>query len=493
MAGFTSKSVKTRTQRAFRDAGTNQNANRRQSIINRLVDVLEVHPSADGKGTVLVKDKNPDTGAEFVFKVRVSDETIKGQKARDQAKPEAVTEREWIGSYVDEKFAKRIEVGGKIILENSVITGQKYKEGDKEILPVDANWIHNVTEPAEDKTFKAIVTAEAYDHRLRSLQCWRTTAVSAADAEGIKALVESMNEVIEKRNEGVLVPNIGVRFRTLIANPADNGETYQVKDSSTPFDYVVGEEEGDKGHPLDGESFVSLVNEYVEYILGPQDQPEEGKFYAEGLKEEDIIIEVMSYVNYFASPKSKSMQVREDLERSANYRLANTPIKNAIDDERPSLGKNLAYTGVMMLSGDKYDKKTKTETPRYLAVRFFPDSISGNILSFVRAFDGKKCVPHEALQVPRREKVEGQGVAGAASSSDSTVHQSAQKEEAALSAPLSQPDSNDSGSFQDGFADLGFDEGDFASFGAETPEETKEDSKEESKDESAGKTSRFSF
>lgn len=478
MAGFTSKSVKTRTQRAYRDAGSSQNANRRQATINRLVEVLSISPSQDGQGTVLVKDKNVTTGADIYFNVRVSSEAIKNQKARDQAAPEAVSEREWIGSYIDDKFAKRIEVGGKIILENSLMSGQKYKEGDKEIIPVEASWIHNVTEPAEDKTFKSIVTAEAYQSRLRSLQCWRPTAVSAADRDGIKALVESMNEVIEKRNEGVLVPNIGVRFRTLIVNPADP-ESYQVKDSSTPFDYVVGEAEDDKGHPLDGESFVSLVNEYVEYILGPEGKPEEGKFYEEGLKEEQISIEVMSYVNYFASPKSKSMQVREDLKNSANFRLANTPIKNAIDDETPSLGKNLAFTGVMMLSGDKYDKKTKTETPRYLAVRFFPDGISGNVLSFVRAFDGKKCVPHEVLQVPRREKAEGQGVAGAASESAASSIQKPAAEETTLSAPQGQ-DTGDSEGFGSGF-DIDFGSDDFGAFGAESEkaEEVKEETKTE--------------
>lgn len=469
MSGFQPTGIKTRTQRAFR-SNTTQSTPRRKTFINRLVEVLELNPQKDGAGDLLVKEST-ELGDRF-YRVKIAKAALERNQKKDEANPAKASQREWSGCYIDDKMAQHIEVGSFVTLEMSTYSGPKQKEGEREVNQLETTWIHT----APEKAVRCIATADSYNGRVTSYQKYERITPDLFNEDSMNKVVEKLNANIKLYNEGVRVPNIGVRFiaSRVIDDPKNpDGKKLQYIETSDTIDWISGEEKG-TGAPLDSKTFIDLVYQFIDYILGPEDKSSPPLFPE--IPEDEIKLTVAVYENYLASQKSQSMIIDDTKQFTATYRMTQTPMRNSQSDDY-RLGKNLGATGVLYISDNKYDKKLKTEVERNLATRFFADSIMGNVISFLETEDGLRYTPHPAL-LPLRED---QPNDNAAQNSTAKTASAPVKETTESLAPppqgaaqLSMPSSS-----VDPFAMSGSDEDPFNAFGTE-------EDKEESDVEDAG-------
>lgn len=469
MSGFQPTGIKTRTQRAFR-SNTTQSTPRRKTFINRLVEVLELNPQKDGAGDLLVKEST-ELGDRF-YRVKIAKAALERNQKKDEANPAKASQREWSGCYIDDKMAQHIEVGSFVTLEMSTYSGPKQKEGEREVNQLETTWIHT----APEKAVRCIATADSYNGRVTSYQKYERITPDLFNEDSMNKVVEKLNANIKLYNEGVRVPNIGVRFiaSRVIDDPKNpDGKKLQYIETSDTIDWISGEEKG-TGAPLDSKTFIDLVYQFIDYILGPEDKSSPPLFPE--IPEDEIKLTVAVYENYLASQKSQSMIIDDTKQFTATYRMTQTPMRNSQSDDY-RLGKNLGATGVLYISDNKYDKKLKTEVERNLATRFFADSIMGNVISFLETEDGLRYTPHPAL-LPLRED---QPNDNAAQNSTAKTASAPVKETTESLAPppqgaaqLSMPSTS-----VDPFAMSGSDEDPFNAFGTE-------EDKEESDVEDAG-------
>lgn len=410
MSGFQPTGIKTRTQRAFR-TNTSPSTPRRKTFINRLVEVLELNPQKDGAGDLLVKEST-EIGERF-YRVKIAKTALERNQKKDAENPAKASQREWSGCYIDDKMAQHISVGAFVTLEMSSYSGPKQKEGEREVNQLETTWIHT----APEKARRCIATADSYNGRVTSYQEYARVTPDLFNEESMNKVVEKLNANIKLYNEGVRVPNIGVRFiaSRVIADPKNpEGKKLQFFETSDTIDWISGEEKG-TGAPLDSKTFIDLVYQFIDYILGPEDKSSPPLFPE--IPEEEIKLTVAVYENYLASQKSQSMIIDDTKQFTATYRMTQTPMRNSQGDDY-RLGKNLGATGVLYISDNKYDKKLKTEVERNLATRFFADSIMGNVISFLETEDGLRYTPHSALLPLREDQPSDNSSSSAAAKTD---------------------------------------------------------------------------
>lgn len=393
MSSFKPQGIKTRTQQAFRK-DTQQSGPRRKTLINRLVEVLELHPKNDGDGELLVKGTGDNS--EDYYRVRIAKASLERNHKKDQENPAKASQREWAGCFIDEKMKSHINVGDIITLEKSYFAGQKQKEDGREVGQLETPWIHT----APEKARRGVFTCDSWNGRASSFQEYELVTANLLDEAEVQNVIKMLNDNTVKYNEGIRVPNIGVRFivSRIIDNPKKPGEKIlQYIETSDPIDWISSEE--GKGAPLDSKTFTDIVYQFIDYVLGAEDGSTPPLF--SDIPEEELVLSVAVYRNYLASPKSTSMIIDDTKTFTDLYRMTQTPIRNSQNDDY-RLGKNLAATGVLYISDDKYDKKLKEEVERNLATRLFADSIMGNVVSFLKTSEGMKYTPHPAL-MPLRD------------------------------------------------------------------------------------------
>lgn len=477
MSGFQPKGIKTRTQRAFRPNNA-PSTPRRKTFINRLVEVLEINPQKDGGGDLFVKEST-EMGERF-YRVKIAKATLERNQKKDQENPAKAAQREWTGCFIDDKMVQHIEVGSFVTLENSYYAGAKQKEGDKEVNQLETSWIHT----APEKARRCIATADSYNGRVTSYQEYNRVTPDLFNEESMNKVVEKLNANIKLYNEDVRVPNIGVRFvaSRVIEDPKNpEGKKLQYFDTSDTIDWISGEEKG-KGAPLDSKTFIDLVYQYIDYILGSEDGSSPALF--PDIPEEEIKLTVALYDNYLASQKSQSMIIDDTKQFTATYRMTQTPMRNAQGDDY-RLGKNIGATGVLYVSDNKYDKKLKTEVERNLATRFFADSIMGNVISFLETEDGLRYTPHPSL-LPLREEQASDTTAAAAAGASKTESAPLKEKTESLATPpqnttsqLSMPQT-----VNDPFSEDLSDSDPFGAFGDNTDENVKSDDDSEKEENS---------
>lgn len=430
MSGFQPKNIKTRTQRAF-VTKRESSGPKRKVFINRLVELLEINPQKDGDGDLLVKE-NSVLGERF-YRVKISPAALERNHKKDEANPAKAGQREWAGCYIDDKMAANIEVGQSLNLEMSYFAGAKQKEGEREVNQLETSWIHTAPEKAK----RCIATADSWNGRVSTYQVYEDYTLDLFNEDEMNEVVKKLNENINLYNEGIKVPNIGVRFiaSRIVEDPKNpEGKKLQYIDTSDPIDWIASEEKG-KGSPLDSQTFIDLVYQYIDYILGPEDESSP-PLYPE-IPVDEIRLTVGIYENILASTKSLSMIIDDTKQFTAPYRMTQTPMKNSQSDDY-HLGRNLGATGVLYISDNKYDKKNKVEIERNLATRFFADSIMGNVISFLKTKDGLRYMPHAALLPLRDDQPNGEtSTAGAAK----TESKPAQQRTESLATPPAQQES----------------------------------------------------
>ena len=325
---------------------------------------------------------------------RISAAAISRNEARKAANPSGPTDIQWEGYCIDERMAKHLKVGHRIVLERAVSKRAPIKQNNQTLYIYEADRVVNVSDPSPEKTFEGLFTVSTYEGRIFQVQHWAEKAIDINDVTAIENIRRELDEINNAYVQKQFLPTVGIQFRT-VAPGANANDPYVVLDTSPPFDWVPREKDENgveisPGHPLDGNTFIGYVSGYTDYALG--------KFPKE--QHPGVFVEMIRYVNFKASGLSRYMAVPEN-QYDPLFTLSHTQTKLAIDDGDFVQGKNYAVRGILQLSANKPDNATQSWIVRNIAQRLHANGAKGHVHAWVRSFDGHKTSPHEALrQVP---------------------------------------------------------------------------------------------
>lgn len=382
---------------------TTGGAQQRRRVIDMLVTInsydfgqRQINCTAED-GTKMMVQIRPETVARNVNRAKETAGT----------RPQAP---KWEGYMIDQRMADSLPAGQKIVIEKAEKIKTLQVNGATAAV-VMSDRVLNIADPNPKKTFEGLFSISTYQNHVFHVQHWLDEiGYLCTDDAAMERIRQSLDEGSTAFLNKELRPHWGVQFRVtqVIAGPDD----YPVLDTSPPFEWIprqfdANNQEIAPGHPLDGAKFNELLfdpqNGYIAYAKSkfPEDQ------YP------GCVIEVVPYVNYRAGPRSRYMAIPEK-QFDPLYKLANTQTKLAIDDDTFAQGKNVAVKGVLQLSADQADLATHTFKTRNIAVRLHANGPMGHVHAWVRAFDGHKTRPHEALrQVQVQKATPGEKAPGA--------------------------------------------------------------------------------
>ena len=399
------KSSRVSVPTAFASRG--QASNRRLTPLDRLGVVVDYGQYVDATKrsfpTIVIRDERNGK----LYEGRVSDAST--ERAKKSVKnASAASKSNFRGNIIDDQMQKDIPVGHRVVLEQCIPSG-RINVGSEERNLVEFNYLTHVTEPAQNKAFYALYTMNAVrprkdsgqvlseeesQIRAKTIQVYDPTefGVSSKDQDKLNAIAARLDEYADNYQKGIRGPGVGVRFRTVVFNP-ENADHDDIVDETEPMDWIRAErDERDRskvikeGRPLGGGDFLGVLEEYKEWVVS-EDNP--------GRLSEDQIargydVEVLEYKNYLISGYSDRMVIDPDNTRHPLYRLCFTPTKCNPTDEQVIYGRNMAVSGIVFLTGDRFDKATGKIDNRNLVARTFFGGAMGNINSFIRTSTGKK-------------------------------------------------------------------------------------------------------
>lgn len=326
---------------------------------------------------------------------RISPASIARNEARKKAPAsQAPRDIQWEGYLVDERMAKHLKIGHKVVLEKAVSKRAPIKQNNQTLYIYESERVLNVSDPSPAKTFEGLFTVSTFEGRVFQVQKWDEKAIDINDTTAIANIAGELDEINAAYIQKQFRPTVGVQFR-VVRPSASPEEKYTVLDTSPPFDWVprVRDENGvetSAGHPLDGAKFIEFVSGYSGYA--------NDKFPQE--TNPGMFVELVRYVNYKASGMSRYMAIPEQ-QFDPLFILSHTQTRLAQDDSDFVQGKNYAVKGVLQLSADEPDPVTKTWKPRNIAVRLHANGPKGHVHAWVRSNDGHKTEPCQELkQVP---------------------------------------------------------------------------------------------
>lgn len=404
--------VKVRQQQAFRKPNDKQYS-QQEMVTPRLIHQYHIVPNdAANNGYILgVLDWY---GQERHVKVTISDEAYQSQKARD-AESKKTYEGNFNGAYIDSKMEAKLkfiesnQTDKKFVigLEGAVFkSGKIEKINGIDYIPVVARRIANFKSAA--KAVEGFFTASGYydkdieAYRVSAIESWSKNPINFNDEENIVKL-EEMLDVINKNRDlyesgdknADMLPNLGFRF---IASKVTKGKekdseeevvlSRKIFDSSSAMDII--QLENNSYRPLNRTFLRQMMEGYTHYVLNEED----GVAKSYGADESEVLLEIVPFKVYRTStiePVFNLNTTNENVKRRPLYQMIQTPYLNSLsEDETPTVGRNLAFTGFIKISKNKMDEDTGKVTIQSLVTNFNFGTLRGNVLSFIRNGDDDK-------------------------------------------------------------------------------------------------------
>lgn len=418
--------VKVRQQQAFRKKTTSAYSNQ-ETVTPRIVYHYEISPNDTANNGYILGVLNY-YGEERHVKITVTDAAYQAQKARDAAK-NGKYENNFNGAYIDSRMVSsgKIKVDPKnaenktqaLGLEGAVFHPSKVEKiNGIEYIPVSVNRIINIKRL--DKAIEGIFTANGYydrnteSYKVSTIDEWYLNPVSFEDKEEIdkfKKRLENLNELRDRYESGEgsvdMLPNLGFKF---IATAVTYGEDKETKErvvvsrdlfnSSSCMDLLQLED--NKYRPLNAEFLDAMIDGYTDYIFNGLDG-EKSQVEIAQVNPDDVVLEILAFQAYRVTSVDERNRfsfntTNEKVKGIPLYQMIQTPYFNALEEDEPSVGRNLAYTGFIKLSKDKVNEETMTKTIQSLVTESFFGNVRGNILSFIRNTDGGKYTVREEIR-----------------------------------------------------------------------------------------------
>lgn len=280
----------------------------------------------------------------------------------------------FFGHLIDERMAKAIPPGHKVVLERCLFEGAEQFEGEK-ISKVVSTRVINVSEESE-KIFEGIFTLSRKENKIVRIQSWEDKAFYVG-TERENSFKLELDKVISDEAEGKKTNRLGFMLRFVSGGV--------LLDSVYPID---GQKKEDKFAPVSSDTYSVIVSQYSEYLASRFD-------LSSGA------IEVMPFRTYVCSGFSKHFDAGD---ASVLAKIADKGIiLSEGDSPVDGAGKVWAVGGVLQLTSDAVDKKTRSFVERNIATRLFYSAPRGDVRRFVSSPDGNKVEIPDTLKPKKRD------------------------------------------------------------------------------------------
>ena len=424
--------VKVRQQQAFRKPNDRQ-FNQQEVVTPRLVYQYKIVPN-DNANNGYILGVLDWYGQERHVKITMSDEAYQAQKARD-AESKKTYEGNFNGAYIDSKMEAKLkflesnQTDKKFVigLEGAIFKANKVEKlNGIEYIPVVVRRIINFKSAA--KAIEGFFTASGYydkdieAYRVSAIESWSKNPIRFDDEENISKLDEMLDvintnrDLYESGDRSVdMLPNLGVRF---IASHVTKGKekdseeevvlSRKIFDSSSAMDVLQLED--NTYRPLSKTFMHQMMEGYAHYILNSED----GVAKTYGVPESEVLLEIVPFKVFRTSTIESTFSLNttnENVKRRPLYQMIQTPYLNSLsEDETPTVGRNLAFTGFIKITKNKVDEDTGKVTIQSFVTSVNFGTLRGNALSFIRnGEDDKKYEIEERIRqryFTEEEKIE---------------------------------------------------------------------------------------
>lgn len=345
----------------------NNNSNVKINVADRVLEVVEyVH---EEKLILAKSEENKVVAVTMEFDAK--------DRSRTNGK-----KNEWSGATIDKNMESVIPAGKKFVAEKLKYIGKK-NIGENSYNLYAASWITNTPED-DSKIKQGLVTICGWDGAVKSCQLWRPTSLPIKEGKQspeVEMVAREMSAVLAAEKEGLHPVRIGYQFRIV-----KDGEVVEV---SHPVDYIPSEykegEEKAKSLPISGGQFLDVCKQFYAY-------------FEKGYDVSKDRAEVCIYESFKGSVQGTKMNIVGPLRW-----YCESQNKLSVDSEGYQVGKNLCCAnGVIILTDDKFDRKSKEITPRFIANKVFVNgTVSGNVHSFIRSFGDVKTRFSDILKIKK--------------------------------------------------------------------------------------------
>lgn len=390
--------------RTAKPASNQQQNNNKPQISDRLVTVENYDLARNivrVKQDIVTKDGEHKV---ITLEAHIEQEAIERNNASAKSKGLEDTVK-FKGHLIDEKMAKDIPVGSKIVLEKSKIL-KKIAKDKEEYFIASAQRVINVPNPEPEKCFEGLFTVSAWENRIRFVQHWHDRAIDSLNTDALEGLKEQMEQAVAtygttEHEKAVITPSVGIQLRAVMAytDPQNPDVKGMVIDTSGALDWIpeIKDNSGQvvsKGHPLDAENFDNYLQGYTAHV--------EENFPSTG--DTVIRVEVCPYFNYIASPMSQTLQLKDNRYDPVTQ-MATCKTRLSQDPESVVIGKNWAVKGIIQVSGDRMVREGKKVdfVPTFYVNKLHANNIKGHVHSWVNDANGGKTIPHKDLQRIRED------------------------------------------------------------------------------------------
>lgn len=414
------------------------NGSFQQFPVDRILEVLEVHPAKNGEGYLIAKDVDNNKK----FHVTIKPEIYQKQKDNSNYN-NAQNIQNIFGWLIDEKYEAATRQSKYFIATRTEFYKKREVLNDEEVFFIHADWIYHPETYDPNKLFTTILTAWAprpyTDEYSKSYQSWKQEDVIAIDGSEesgvllekaqeefnrIEAELKAVREEVEKAREEGRKPKVsypiqkGFQVRALKVSdklddkgePIINEEGKVVKDNvivERYFPLLKEEPEQDAGgniikpaKDISGDYFIEFLTEFASHAYETYTEQEEGTYNLDEEKGDvvlpkDVLVEVVIFSNYLCNNLGKDNRLNNPNGEKPKYptplqRMTQKLSKPAADASEVDYyqGMNLAVKGVLDLSQDTVDIQSRQFITRNTAKRAFISGQKKDVHYFLKSTNG---------------------------------------------------------------------------------------------------------
>lgn len=424
-----------RFRRNTANSASNNNGNMQQFPIDRILEVMEVHPASNGEGFLIAKDV--DNGK--TYNVKISNESYQRQK--DKTFTSGSRNLQGISAWlIDEKFEQAMQQSRFFVATQTKFSKKREVVNGEETFFITAEWFYHYPEYTPEKLSTGILTAYAFrpkvDEYVQSYQKWNEQAVaingSDESADLLQKEFETFDDIAQKLEEIRIkkeeAKDTGRQLKVsypvrrgfqvvafkITKEVNEKGEEVIVNtavDSYIPLTQTEALQDDlgnvtEKSKPITSEYLEDFLSKYAEYAYSTfTEQAKDTYDLSKNIIPKDVLVEVMFFNNYMCNNLGNNNKLNDPNGEKPKFP---TPLQRMTQKETKPFfdaterdyyqGMNLAVRGVLDLSSDTVDMATRQFLERNNARRAFVSGRKMNVLFLVKRSNGGKTKISDTLR-----------------------------------------------------------------------------------------------
>lgn len=295
----------------------------------------------------------------------------------------------WVGHRINADMKKELPVGHRVIMERT--TFKSYIDSADGKMPVyESTKVINSTVQTPEKLFTGIFTArEGFGTdagRAGWIYSWDKTGIDVNDTAAIDALGAKLDAQLAVQESGAHFQPLGFLLRFM--RPVE--DKFEVIESSHAMDYIPKQKDDSgnvisKARGLGSNDLTASIDAFKSYIATAHPGITSG------------VIDVCVFTNYKAGKYAKTLVIPEQSWKPIT-KLCRSEYKLSADGDA-FVGQLHGAVGIMQLTEDAFDFKTKQLQVRNFAAALHINGYNADVRALVLAPNGSKTKLADGLKI----------------------------------------------------------------------------------------------